>query len=126
MIRTALALVLFSSGPGLACGLDGRALASAESDAPQAYVRFDRIPLAQPFALEVEVCGGRDVDDLRVDAIMPAHQHGMNYVPTVMATDDDVFKVQGMLFHMPGLWQLQVDLQLQERVVHYTYPIELR
>ena len=37
---------------------------------------------------------------------MPAHQHGLNYAPEVSALGDGTFRVDGLLFHMPGLWEL--------------------
>ena len=47
---------------------------------------------------------------LRPDAAMPQHGHGMNVAPTVKRTGDGEFRVDGMLFHMPGYWELYFDL----------------
>jgi hypothetical protein len=41
---------------------------------------------------------------------MPHHGHGMNVAPTVKRTRPGEFRVDGMLFHMPGYWELYFDL----------------
>ena len=45
-----------------------------------------------------------------VDARMPAHQHGMKQVPSVHPLGDGRFRVEGMLLHMTGHWELYVDV----------------
>ena len=65
------------------------------------------------FALDVAVCrknGGAVPSTLRVDARMPAHQHGMNYRPTGAATGDGRFAARGLMLHMPGAWELAFDV----------------
>jgi hypothetical protein len=47
---------------------------------------------------------------LAADAAMPHHGHGMNVAPTVKRTKPGEFRVDGMLFHMPGYWELYFDL----------------
>lgn len=47
---------------------------------------------------------------LRLDAQMPAHGHGMNYRPSVQVLADTGWtRFDGLLFHMPGRWQLALD-----------------
>jgi hypothetical protein len=68
------------------------------------------LPLSQFFALDLAVCaqdGGR-IDPPRVDATMPQHGHGMNYRPTVEPLGEGRYRVNGMLLHMPGRWQLSI------------------
>ena len=48
---------------------------------------------------------------LRVDARMPAHQHGMNYKPTVSSTGANRYKADGLMFHMPGRWELMFEVE---------------
>ena len=48
--------------------------------------------------------------ELAVDAAMPEHGHGMNRVPKVGARPDGGFHAEGLLFHMPGKWQLYFDV----------------
>ncbi|WP_319546338.1 hypothetical protein [Ruegeria conchae] len=57
---------------------------------------------------------------------MPAHQHGMNYTPKVTALDGGTFRVDDMLFHMPGLWELQVDVDINDQSIFYTSKIALK
>ena len=70
-------------------------------------------PVRQPFAIAFRVsrvAGGTPFDgDLRVDAAMPHHGHGMNVAPTVKSTGRGEFRAEGMLFHMPGYWELYFD-----------------
>jgi len=40
---------------------------------------------------------------------MPDHQHGMNYKPTVALTGFEA-RAKGLLFHMPGKWQLILNM----------------
>jgi len=76
----------------------------------------DPIPLNALFALTVTVSDAGNhshrVGDsaIAVEARMPTHNHGMNLRPRVTAIGDGQFQVEGMLFHMPGLWQIFVDV----------------
>jgi hypothetical protein len=47
--------------------------------------------------------------ELSVDAAMPEHGHGMNRVPRIEAGDGH-FRAEGLLFHMPGKWELYFDV----------------
>ncbi|UWR03697.1 hypothetical protein K3740_03055 [Ruegeria conchae] len=99
---------------------------SEVQNAPEVYLSVDEIPLAQPFSLLVSVCSETAVRQMRVDAIMPAHQHSMNYTPKVTALDGRTFRVDDMLFHMPGLWELQVDVDINDQSIFYTSKIALK
>jgi hypothetical protein len=72
------------------------------------------VPLNEPFALRLQVRGDpTQVTDLHVDAIMPDHRHGMLRRPRIRRLGEDeegTFLVEGMLFHMTGLWELHFDL----------------
>ncbi len=76
----------------------------------------DPIPLNTLFSITVDVFDGaerarRPADiDLAVDGRMPEHRHGMNRKPRIVRRDDGSFLVTGMLFHMPGLWELHFDV----------------
>jgi len=76
----------------------------------------DPIPLNETFDIRVRVYDGADrktlVDDveLTVDGRMPQHRHGMNRAPRVERNADGSFNVTGMLFHMPGDWELHFDI----------------
>ena len=38
----------------------------------------------------------------QIDAIMPAHDHGMKVEPTIETIGEGTFRVEGMRFHMQG------------------------
>jgi hypothetical protein len=61
-----------------------------------------------------------------VDAEMPHHGHGMNFVPTVKRRGGDTFLGEGLLFHMPGRWQLVFELRMGERSLRLTDELTLR
>jgi len=74
------------------------------------------IPQGELFRMTVGVFSadsGTPVGDeieLRVDAAMPEHAHGMNTRPTVERGRDGLFRVDGMLFHMSGYWEIYFDV----------------
>lgn len=68
----------------------------------------------QPFKLFVRLCPS-DAQLLRVDATMPEHRHGMNYKPTVHALGAGRWRVEGMLWHMAGRWELRWDVRTGAR-----------
>ena len=61
------------------------------------------------FVLELVACDteGRPANLTSVDAVMPAHGHGMNYKPVVTQTAQGRFQAEGMMFHMTGVWQFR-------------------
>jgi len=71
------------------------------------------IPENEPFSLSVWVLDDAGVParvELSVDAAMPEHGHGMNRVPRVERNDSGGFIADGLLFHMPGRWELYFDV----------------
>jgi hypothetical protein len=74
----------------------------------------DRPRVSEFFVLQFAVCrrdGGAAPGEVRVDATMPAHRHGMNYRPSVQRRGDGRFEATGMLLHMPGRWELVFDVR---------------
>ena len=69
------------------------------------------ITLGQHFSVEAVVCATPAVRALRVDAQMPEHRHGMNYRARVSTTGERRYVAEGLLFHMPGRWQLVFDVE---------------
>ena len=52
---------------------------------------------------------------------MPSHGHGMNYRPTVAALGGGRYRAEGLMFHMPGQWELTFIVQsagASERITH--------
>ena len=82
------------------------------------------IPVSRHFALELAVCakdGKIMPDDVRVDAQMPEHRHGMNYKASISAQGGGRYAAQGLLFHMPGRWELYFDLRAAGQTDRLTY-----
>jgi hypothetical protein len=68
--------------------------------------------LGEFFAILVSACerSAQRVSRLKVDATMPAHNHGMNYLPTISADGSGTFTARGLLLHMPGRWEFAFDV----------------
>jgi cytochrome c peroxidase len=81
------------------------------------------ISVAKHFALEIAACSKSSVvaESLKVDAHMPEHRHGMNYAPEVKALGPGRWRAEGLMFHMPGRWQLVFELRAAgktDRIAH--------
>lgn len=84
------------------------------------------IPLHDLFQMDVLLrdAGGAPLGpevELRVDAAMPEHEHGMNTQPVARRLEQGLYRVEGMLFHMPGNWELYFDIRrggVTERAQH--------
>lgn len=117
---------LASSAPVFACDASGQRMRSDVQNAPEVFFAVDDIPLAQPFSILITVCNETGMNDLRIDAIMPAHRHGLNYTPAVTALGDGVFRVDNVLFHMPGVWKLQAEFDFSGQSIRYMSDIALK
>lgn len=86
------------------------------------------IEVNQPFVVEAVVCPTPPVGKaagFMVDARMPEHRHGMNYRAHVSRRPDGVYVAEGMLFHMPGLWQLMFEVERGGKSVRLMKDIDL-
>jgi hypothetical protein len=89
----------------------------------------DTVTVGQPFAIEFEVCQRgtpTTIDRLRVDAWMPEHRHGMNYRTTLSGARPGPLRAEGLLFHMPGRWQLVFEMRAGERALRLTDELTVR
>jgi hypothetical protein len=71
------------------------------------------IEVNQPFDVTLAVApkNGPATDlEVLVDARMPAHFHGMNRVAKVSRGSGNTWKAEGLVFHMPGHWELYIDI----------------
>jgi hypothetical protein len=104
-----------SAGAAGACEPPVGFTARGRLTANDVVVLFRTVPatieIGRHFAVEAVVCATPPTQTVRVDARMPEHRHGMNYRPTVAATADGRWVAQGMMFHMPGRWQLVFDVE---------------
>ena len=67
------------------------------------------VPVSEHFSIRFHLCGP-PVDRVRVRGWMPDHRHGMNYRPAVTLRGSSG-TADGLLFHMPGRWQLILDVR---------------
>lgn len=80
------------------------------------------------FSLDVAVCARPGVPPpagLRVDALMPEHRHGMNYRPSVVAQGAGRYRADGLMFHMPGRWDIVFDITTGEGTQRLVATVEL-
>ena len=71
------------------------------------------VEVGKHFTVDFAVCpraGAAKPQAVRVDANMPEHRHGMNYRPTVTTIGPGVYRGEGLLFHMPGRWDVTFDV----------------
>ena len=82
-----------------------------------------RIPVGEHFSIRFHLCGP-PVGRVGVRGWMPDHRHGMNYRP-VVSLDGPSGTAEGLLLHMPGRWQLILDVRGavgSDRLVAETVP----
>ncbi|MEH6475755.1 MAG: hypothetical protein V7727_08695 [Sneathiella sp.] len=73
-----------------------------------------QVMVGKPFSVRVSVCskkGQSFLGDIKINAMMPMHKHGMNYKPSIEKISDGKFEMKGFVFHMPGKWQYKIDLK---------------
>jgi len=76
------------------------------------------IRVGERFSVVAALCpraGAAAIKGLAIDATMPEHRHGMNYAPVLRADGVGGWIADGMLFHMPGRWQLSFDVRMAGR-----------
>ena len=104
------ALAFFGSAQACVPPLEGTRLESKTL-----VVAFSASPsVGEFFTVEVAACakpGHALPDELKVDAQMPEHRHGMNYVPVVKRLAPGRWRAEGLMFHMPGKWQMSFELR---------------
>jgi hypothetical protein len=127
-----LALLLLAAPAWATCPLDlgrGTGWVIFSSDYMIAF-RPDPllIEVGAPFALIMNVCTRRDqpAELVALDAQMPDHRHGMNYRPTIVPGEDGRYRVEGLLFHMPGRWELIFDVRAGEESERLTHEVLLK
>ena len=67
------------------------------------------IPVSEHFSIRFHLCGP-PLDRVRVRGWMPDHRHGMYYRPAVTLHGSSG-TAEGLLFHMPGRWELILDVR---------------
>lgn len=126
------ALWLAASAAQGADGLCGRSLGNAATRLADGSVvlafkpTITPIPLGKHFAVDFVLCpAGPGVDEVRVDAQMPEHRHGMNYRASVRNLGNGSYHADGLLFHMPGRWELIFDVRRGSTVQRLSQALQI-
>lgn len=111
-----------------ACVADGRPLIANKPSSDAIVAQLEPITVSRPFQMKLTVCSDSTpaVDQLKVDAWMPRHKHGMKYSTTVQSLGAGEFTVSNMVFHMPGFWQVRVSTQQQNVEASYVLDITVK
>ena len=138
-MRRSGALLLFVGCLGIAwpayagenCNPDSRLQLTGAADAPwviQLQLTPKSIPLNAPFDANVTVCSDQEPVPTRItlDATMPAHKHGMNYEPKTERKDSHRYEVKNLLFHMPGIWRLEITAYENSKPHRFTHDVTIR
>lgn len=120
-----LAALLGAAGPAAACPLAPADGTGIDGDGVQAaWAVSAPIEAGRHFTLQVRVCPP-ETELLQVDAMMPVHRHGMNYRPSLTRLGPGRWRVEGLMFHMSGAWELRMDLRRAGRTQTLRQSIDL-
>ena len=100
------------------------ALASCQGPLPLMHFPNDRAPLNEIFSFEIELVDG-PAENVSVDADMPSHGHGMITEPVVTKIDATHYQVDGMMLHMPGYWEIYLEVTRDNESERFMLPLTL-
>jgi hypothetical protein len=88
----------------------------------------DTVLLGQPFDMEFKTCSenSTSIKQVTVEATMPQHNHGMNYVPEITTIGQNRYKASGMLFHMPGKWRISLEARGADKNGRFVFEISVK
>lgn len=126
--------LLVAAGPATAAGClppdPGAAMKSAKPTTAAAALRLRPSPVkvGEPFVVEIRVCtlDGSRIERIAIDATMPAHRHGMNYKPELVDFGNGRHEARGLLFHMPGKWQIALSVYAGGPPTHLTLDLDIK
>ena len=127
-----LALLAASTAIAEACSIpDGWTQMQVEASQPSTIaLKLPPAPIriGEPFAVDILVCADQQPGSggIKLDATMPAHKHGMNYKPEIQPVADNIYRGSGMFFHMPGEWQITVDLLSGDKAQRFMLKVPAR
>ncbi len=58
-----------------------------------------------------------------VNARMPGHGHGLNYLPVVTTISPQHYQARGLMFQMGGAWELYFDLSCLGTTTRLVVPL---
>ncbi|OED41471.1 hypothetical protein AB833_09615 [Chromatiales bacterium (ex Bugula neritina AB1)] len=89
------------------------------------------LAVSVPQTIEVMVCGEKaEKSRVILDASMPAHGHGMNYQPEHVtisrSAGQSVHRVEGIVLHMPGTWQWNIEVDEGDHKSRLTHQFDVQ
>ena len=133
MRRCALAVILVMPCVALAQNCSPVLAGGTQLESARFLVGFRTEPQAisvgRHFTVEVAVCPKPGVpapDSVGVDAHMPEHRHGMNYKAQVTAASAGHYRAAGLMFHMPGRWEIVFDVRSGDKTDRLTRSIVIQ
>lgn len=64
--------------------------------------------------------------EISFDGGMPSHGHGLPTTPKVIHQQGNEFLIRGVKFSMSGVWELYVDIKVEDKSVRLTLEIDLQ
>ena len=128
LIKAAFLFIFLNSQALLACALPQEGYILLEDKGMKIAIHWpDDITVGHPFELDVMVCHNEKpfTGSVTATAIMPAHNHGMNYRPSFEMTQPGKYLGSGFLFHMFGIWRLQLNVFSDEQKYTFEHDITL-
>jgi hypothetical protein len=125
----------------VACGNDGGRSEESFPETPYTTVNGAKVAVElrtapeQPpsrgvasMQLRVSDRAAAPVDGLALDVVawMPAHGHGSNVKPKITAEGEGTYRLDDVVFTMPGAWELIVDVHGNALEDHATLRLEVR
>ena len=124
-MRGRAVLLLCLAPAAQACELPGGPAEKLQSAAHTILYRVEpALEVGKHFALELAVCP--PPGDLRVDAWMPAHRHGMNYRPSLRPLGEGRYRAEGLMFHMPGRWEFLFEVRGAGKTERFAHGLQLK
>ena len=115
------ALTCFGS-TAVACA-ETDALMSRSETGSGAALSLENRSVSEPFEGRIWLCDVRAFSDVKLEAVMTAHNHGLVYDPEIIRDEDGSFAIKNLLFHMPGLWQVSFEVEHAEGRDRYVWDI---
>lgn len=125
------ALVLVVANSASAFAKCGSGLVMKSESASSFEVSMDagaqKISTSEPLTVHVSVCptGNGGIERFKFDATMPAHGHGMNYVPEITDRGENRYSASGLLLHMPGMWRFEVSFGFGGKIHRFIRDVEV-
>jgi hypothetical protein len=66
-----------------------------------------------------------DIKLLQFNASMPSHQHGMVTKPNISSISVGRYQIDGVKFHMPGQWTIDLKLEQSGQAAQVAIPLKL-